>query len=47
VLDTLDGWLRAHPESELRIVICAFADVDVAAYEAALSARGGRGAQAS
>ncbi|MDO4900105.1 macro domain-containing protein [Actinomyces sp.] len=47
VLNTLEEWLRARPESELRIVICAFADVDVAAYEAALAYRGGSGPQRS
>lgn len=47
VLDTLEDWLCAHPDAGVRIVICAFADVDVAAYEAALAARGGNGNQRS
>ncbi|MBW3069992.1 Appr-1-p processing protein [Actinomyces sp. 594] len=41
VLDTLVDWLRTHPESELRIVICVFAEPDLAAYEAALASRPG------
>ncbi|MDU0349674.1 macro domain-containing protein [Actinomyces sp. MRS3W] len=38
VLRVLTDWLAAHPDSTLRIVICAFADADVAAYEAAIAA---------
>lgn len=37
VLDTIGRWLDRHPDSMLRIVICAFAEVDVRAYEAALA----------
>ncbi|SDM30737.1 macro domain-containing protein [Actinomyces ruminicola] len=47
VFATLAKWLGAHPESGLRIVICAFADVDVAAYEAALATRGENAPQRS
>ncbi len=38
VLETIGAWLAAHPESELRIVICAFSAADRAVYEAALGA---------
>jgi len=41
VLSVIGRWLGEHPGSELRIVICAFADVDVAAYEEALAAVSG------
>lgn len=41
VLSVIGRWLGEHPGSELRIVICAFADVDVAAYEDALAAVSG------
>lgn len=37
VLDTIGRWLDRHPDSTLKIVICAFAEVDVRAYEAALA----------
>ena len=36
-LETIGRWLAAHPDSRLRIVISLNADVDVAAYEAALA----------
>ena len=36
-LETIGRWLVAHPDSRLRIVISLNADVDVAAYEAALA----------
>ena len=41
VLSVIGRWLGEHPGSELRIVICAFADVDVAAYEEAQAAVSG------
>ena len=36
-LETIGRWLAAHPDSRMRIVISLNADVDVAAYEAALA----------
>lgn len=39
VLDTIEAWLAAHPAGRMRIVVCAFAEVDVIAYEKALVAR--------
>nr|WP_300340695.1 macro domain-containing protein [Actinomyces sp.] len=39
VLETVAGWLDGHPDSPLRIVVCAYAEVDVAAYEAALGSQ--------
>ena len=39
VLDTIEAWLAAHPASRMRIVVCAFAEVDVIAYDKALAAR--------
>lgn len=39
VLDTIDAWLASNPSSNLRIVITAFAAVDVAAYSDALASR--------
>ena len=39
VLDTIEAWLAAHPASRMRIVVCAFAEADVIAYEKALAAR--------
>mgnify|MGYP000849305338 FL=1 len=37
VVSVIDRWLGAHPEAGLRIVICAFAQEDVDAYEDALT----------
>ena len=39
VLDTIGAWLAAHPAGRMRIVVCAFAEADVIAYEKALAAR--------
>ena len=39
VLDTIEAWLAAHPAGRMRIVVCAFAEADVIAYEKALAAR--------
>ena len=39
VLDTTGAWLAAHPAGRMRIVVCAFAEADVIAYEKALAAR--------
>ena len=39
MLDTIEAWLGAHPASRMRIVVCAFAEADVLAYEEALAAR--------
>ena len=36
VLSVIGRWLGEHPGSELRIVICAFSQGDVDAYEKAL-----------
>ena len=36
VLSVIDRWLEAHPEAGPRIVICAFSQEDVDAYEKAL-----------
>ena len=41
VLSVIDQWLSAHPDAGMRIVICAFAQEDVGAYEAALAPRRG------
>lgn len=41
VVSVIDQWLSAHPDAGLRIVICAFAQEDVDAYEAALAPRHG------
>ena len=41
VVSVIDQWLSAHPDAGLRIVICAFAQEDVDAYEAALAPRRG------
>lgn len=38
VLATIEAWLALHPQSQMRIVICAFADVDVAVYDKAIRA---------
>ena len=37
VVSVIDQWLSAHPDAGLRIVICAFTQEDVDAYEAALA----------
>lgn len=37
VVSVIDQWLGAHPDAGLRIVICAFTQEDVDAYEAALA----------
>ena len=37
MVSVIDRWLGAHPEAGLRIVICAFAQEDVDAYEGALT----------
>ncbi|WP_080462383.1 macro domain-containing protein [Actinomyces gaoshouyii] len=42
VLETIGAWLAARPESDLRIVICAFSATDRVAYESALVAEAGR-----
>ena len=39
MLDTIGAWLAAHPAGRMRIVVCAFAEADVIAYEKALAAR--------
>ena len=36
VLSVIDRWLEAHPGAGPRIVICAFSQGDVDAYEKAL-----------
>lgn len=41
VVSVIDQWLSAHPDAGLRVVICAFAQEDVDAYEAALAPRRG------
>lgn len=42
VLATIEAWLSLHPESTMRIVISAYADIDVAVYEQALRRRRAR-----
>lgn len=41
VVSVIDQWLSAHPDAGLRIVICAFEQEDVDAYEAALAPQRG------
>ena len=39
MLNTIGAWLAAHPANRMQIVVCAFAEANVIAYEKALAAQ--------